>query len=82
LQSKFDAVFANLQKSIETIDQCVDQKLQLHLAQIQATQADKATQDEHTQQLKNMTKTLNSLLCDIHTLLNNRLPPMPMNGIG
>jgi len=82
LRAKFDAVYANLQKSIETIDQRVDQKLQSHLAQIQATQADKTTQDEHTQQLENMTKTLNSLLRDIHTLLNDRLPPTPMNGVG
>jgi len=82
LKAKFDTVFANIQKSIETIDQCVDQKLQIHLTAIQASQADKATQDEHTQQLEDMTKTLNSLICDIHLLLNDRLHPTPMNGVG
>jgi len=82
LKAKFEAVFANLQKSIDTIEQWVDQKLQTHLATLQATQADKTTQDEHSQQLENMTKTLDSLVCNIHLLLNDRLHPMPMNGIG
>jgi len=82
LKAKFDAVFANLQKSIDTIDQRVDQKLQTHFTAIQASQADKATQEEHTQQQEEVTKTLNSLVRDIHLLLNDRLHPTPMTGIG
>jgi len=82
LKAKFEAVFTNLQKSIDTIEQWVDQKLQTHLATMQAPQADKTTQDEHSQQIANMTKMLDSLVHDIHLLFNDRLHPMPMIGIG
>jgi len=82
LKAKFDAAITNLQKSIDNIDQRVNQKLQTHLATIQVSQADKATQDNHTQQLEWMTKTLDLLIHDLHILLDSRLYPMLMNGVG
>jgi len=45
LRAKFDMAIANLQRSLDYIDQQVDQKLQTHMATIKASQADKATQD-------------------------------------
>jgi len=82
LKARFDAALANLQKSIDNFDQRVNQKLQTHLATIQVSQADKATQDNHTQQLEWMTKTLDLLIHDLHILLDSRLYPMLMNGVG
>jgi len=48
LTAKFDAAIANLQKSFTTLEQKVDQKLQQHLDLMKNSQADKATQDNHT----------------------------------
>jgi len=62
LRAKFDAAIANLQKSLDNIDQHVDHKLQTHMAALKASQADKTTQDNHTQQLESMTKTFKSLV--------------------
>jgi len=82
LKAKFDAAIANLQKSIDNIDHKVEQKLQTHMATIKASQADKATQDNHTQQLKKLTKTLDMLVIELHSLLDNRLYPTPKTGVG
>jgi len=72
----------NLQKYIDNIDKQVYQKPQMHMATIKASQANKATQDQHTQQFEMMTKTLNLLVYDFHLLLDNKLYPTPMIGIG
>jgi len=82
LKVKFDAAIANLQKLIDNINQKVKQKLRTHMATIKALQADKATQDNHTQQLGKLTKTLDMLVLKLHSLLDNRLYPTPMNGVG
>jgi len=49
---------------------------------IQATQADKATQENHSRQLDTLTKTLKILLRQVNTLLDNHNNPTPMNGVG
>jgi len=82
LKAKFDAAFSNIQKSIEAIDQKVETKLKHHLATIKASQADKTTQENHTRQLETLTKTLDSLVADIHLLLDSRIHPTPMQGVG
>jgi len=50
LQAKFDVAIANFQKSIENIDIKVEQKIQHCMEKLHTTQADKATQENHTQQ--------------------------------
>jgi len=82
LQAKFDKVFAKLQQSLDTIEHKVEQKIQTHMNQLQQTQADKATQDNHSKQLDTLTKTLKILLRQVNTLLDQTANPTPMNGVG
>jgi len=82
LKAKFDAAIANLQQSFMNLECRVDQKLQMHMDNMKALQADKSTQDDHTQCLEQVTKTLDTLVAQMHVLLDSRLSPMPQNGIG
>jgi len=50
--------------------------------QLQATQADKATQDNHSKQLDTLTKMLKILVHQMNMLLNQQTNPTPMNGVG
>jgi len=56
LQAKFDAAFTKIQQSLNNIKTKVDQKIQSHMDQLKATQADKATQENHSKQLEMLTK--------------------------
>ncbi len=82
LTAKFDAAIANLQKSFTTLEQKVDQKLQQHLDLMKNSQADKATQDNHTKRLEQVTKTLDILVAKIHLLFDSETRPTPMEGVG
>jgi len=82
LKAKFDAAIANLQQSFMNLERRVDQKLQSHMDTMKASQADKATQDDHTQRLEQVTKTLDTLVAQMHILLDSRLSPRPRNGVG
>jgi len=82
LKAKFDAAIANLQQSFMNLECRVDQKLQMHMDNMKALQADKSTQDNHTQHLKQVTKTLDTLVAQMHVLLDSQLSPMPRNGVG
>jgi len=70
LQAKFDVAIANFQKSIENIDIKVEQKIQHCMEKLHTTQADKATQENHTQQLEQLTIMLKMLVSQINTLLD------------
>jgi len=82
LQAKFDAVFNKLQKSIDTMDEKMDHKIQHHMEQLKSTQADRATQENHSKQLEMLTKMLKILVRQMSTLLDQHNAPTPMNGIG
>jgi len=82
LQAKFNAAIANLQRSMDNLEQKVDQKLQQHMEKLQATQADKTTQEEHSQCLEQLTKMFGTLVGQIKTLPDQKSCPTPMNGIG
>jgi len=82
LKAKFDAAIDNFQKLIDSLDQKVDQKSQHHMEMIKTLQTDMATQDNHTQQLAQLAKMLYILVSQIHMLLDQKMYPMPMNGIG
>jgi len=71
LKAKFDAAIANLQQSFMNLERRVDQKLQSHMDTMKASQADKATQDDHTQRLEQVTKTLDTLVAQMHVLLDS-----------
>jgi len=82
LQAKFDKEFEKMQKSLKTIECNMEKKLQDHMEKIQATQADKATQENHSKQLDTLTKTLKILLHQVNMLLDQQNNPTPMNGVG
>jgi len=50
--------------------------------QLKATQADHATQENHSKQLETLTKMLKILLHQMNTLLDQPNNPTPMDGIG
>jgi len=52
------------------------------MEKLQVTQADKATQENHSKQLDTLTKTLKILLRQVNTLLDQQNNPTPMNGVG
>ncbi len=52
------------------------------MEKLQVTQADKATQENHSKQLDTLTKTLKILLHQVNTLLDQQKNPTPMNGVG
>jgi len=62
LQAKFDKVFAKMQQSLNKIELNVEKKIQDHMDKLQATQVDKATQENHSKQLDTLTKMLKILL--------------------
>jgi len=82
LQAKFNKVFAKMQKSLENIKTNVEKKIQDHMEKLQATQADRATQENHAKQLDTITRTLKILLHQVNTLLDQQNNPTPMNGVG
>ncbi len=82
LQAKFDKVFAKMQQSLDNIELKVERKIQHNMDQLQTTQADKATQENHSKQLDTLTKTLKILLRQVNTLLDNQNNPTPMNSVG
>jgi len=82
LQAKFDKVFEKMQKSLDTIENNVEKKIQDHMEKLQATQADRATQENHAKQLDTITRTLKILLHQVNTLLDQQNNPTPMNGVG
>jgi len=82
LQAKFDKVFEKMQKSLETIEHNVEKKFQDYMEKLQAMQADRATQENHSKQLDTLTKTLKILLHQVNTLLDQQTNPTPMNGVG
>jgi len=82
LKAKFNAAIANLQQSFTNLECKVDQKLQMHMDSMKASQVDKLTQDNHTQRLEQVTKTLDILVAQMHVLLDSHLSPTPRNGVG
>jgi len=56
LKAKLEAAIANLQASVESLEQCFEQKLNLQIESLKATQADKTTQDNHSRDLEELTK--------------------------
>jgi len=82
LQAKFNKVFAKMQQSLDNMELNVEKKIQSHMDQLQATQADKATQENHSKQLDMLTKTLKILLRQVNMLLDQQNNPTPMNGVG
>jgi len=50
--------------------------------QLQLTQANKATQDNHSKQLDTLTKMLKILVRQMNTLLDQKANPTPMSGVG
>jgi len=82
LKAKFEAAIANVQQAVATLDRKLDEKLQQHVTDMKTTQADKTTQDNHTQQFENITKQLGYLVDQMSQLLGKPFAPMPMNGIG
>jgi len=82
LQAKFDKVFAKMQQSLDNIELKMEAKIQCHMDQLQATQVDRATQDNHSKQLGALTKMLNILVRQMNTLLDQKIDPTPMNGVG
>jgi len=82
LQAKFNKVFAKMQQSLDIMETKMEQKLQDHMDKIQATQADKAMQENHSKQLDTLTKTLKILLCQVNTLLDHQNNPTPFIGVG
>jgi len=59
LKAKFNVAITNLQHAMENLEQKVDQKLQQH---IDATQANKATQDAHLHDLAILTSNMHNLM--------------------
>ncbi len=82
LQAKFDKVFEKMQKSLKNIENNMEKKIQDHMEKLQATQADRATQENHSKQLDTLTRTLKILLRQVNTLLDQQTNPTPMNGVG
>ncbi len=82
LKAKFESAIAHLNQTIINLDKKFKKKLNQHMAQIQTTQADKSTQDTHTQELTQIAKQLGYLVDQISQLLGKPLPPMPMDDIG
>jgi len=71
-----------MQESLDTIETKVEQKITSHMEQLKATQADRATQDNHSKQLETLTKMLKILVRQMSTLLDQHNHPTPMSGIG
>jgi len=71
-----------MQQSLDKIELNVEKKIQDHMDRLHATQADKATQENHSKQLDTLTKTLKILLHQVNTLLDQHNNPTPMNGVG
>jgi len=82
LKAKFESAIAHLNQTIINLDKKFEKKLNQHMAQIQTTRADKATQDTHTRELTQIVKQLGYLVNQISKLLGKPLPPMLMDGIG
>jgi len=82
LQAKFDKVFAKMQQSLNNMETKVEKKIQDHMEKLQATQADKAMQENHSKQLDTLTKTLKILLHQVNMILDQQNNPTPMNGVG
>jgi len=82
LKAKFETAITHLNQTVVNLDKKFEKKLNQHIEKIQATQADKATQDKHGSDLQLITKQLGYLVDQISQLLGKPLPPMPTNGIG
>jgi len=82
LKAKFEAAIANVQKAVATLDKKLEDQLQQHINSMKTTQADKATQDNHTRELENITKQLGYLVDQMSQLIGKKFDPMPRNGIG
>jgi len=85
LKSKFEAAIAQLQQSVELMDQKFEQALSNHVAKItdmQSSQADKTTQENHTQELIQITKQFSYLISQLSQLLGKPILPMPLGGVG
>ncbi len=82
LKAKFETAIAHLNQTVVNLDKKFEKKLNQHIEKIQATQADKTTQDKHGNDLQLITKQLGYLVDQISQLLGKPLPPMPTNGIG
>jgi len=82
LKAKLEAAIANLESSFKALENKLEQKLNQHIATIQASQADKATQDKHSRDLELITKQLGYLVSKVSLLVDMSTLPTPIQGVG
>jgi len=82
LKAKFEAAIANVQQAVVNFNRKLEEKLQQHVTNMNTTQADKTTQNNHTRELENIAKQLGYLVDQMLQLIGKPFDPMPRNGAG
>jgi len=82
LKAKLEAAIANLQALVDNLEQQFEQKLNLQIESLKATQADKTTQDNHSRNLEELTKSVQFLIDQVSHTANTLKIPTPKSGVG
>jgi len=82
LKAKLEAAIANLQSSVDTLEKKFELKLKQSIETMQATQADKSTQDTHSHKLEGLTKNVCYLIDQVALIADTLNIPAPGKGIG
>jgi len=82
LKAKLEAAIANLQSSVDALEKKFETKLKQSLESMQATQADKSTQDTHSRELEDITKNVRYLIDQVALIADTLNTPALGKGAG
>ncbi len=82
LKAKLEAAIANLQSLVNTLEKKFEQKLNTQIESLKTTQADRITQDNHSHELAELTKSVRFLVDQVTHIADTLNIPMPRSGIG
>jgi len=82
LKAKLEAAIVNLQSSVDALEKKIEQKLNQQIESLKMNQADKTTQDTHSQDLEALTKSVGFLIDQVALIADKLHIPMPQSGVG
>ena len=77
-----DAAVANLQATVDALEQKFEQKLNQQVESLKANQADKLTQESHSCDLAGLSKSVSYLVAQISLIADKLNIPTPQLGVG
>jgi len=82
LKAKLEAAIANLQSSVDALEQKFEKKLNQQIESLKSNQADKTTQETHSRDLEALAKSVGFLVDQVSHIADKLNIPMPHPGVG